>query len=230
MNDEELLRGLKDAARRHPEPEPEAPDLSAPLGPAFEARMVEQLARRGAPSAPAPAPAPAPKPRSKVVWLFAPVAAAAAVAALWLAWPGSSPTAPLPEYAMEVRGGVDSERGAPQAPRTGVSARPGDTLSIVLRPAIDVGQPIEAHLFASVAASASPPTALREVPVTLRVSASGSVELRVKVADLAPASEPEVFTRIVLLRPGLDPVGIARSAAPELAGARVFLLDVRIVR
>jgi hypothetical protein len=127
---------------------------------------------------------------------------------------------------MEVAGGVDSERGATPPPpaQAGVSARPGDTLTIVLRPAIDVAQPVEAHLFVA------PPPALREVPVTMRISPSGSVELRAKVADLALASEADVSATIVLSRTGLDPAAIAAPGAALPSGARVFPLHVHVVR
>jgi hypothetical protein len=210
MNDDELLRGLRDAARRS-DAKPPMAELSAPLGPQFEAPVAERIARKGR----------VVKPRRAALWfaLAAPLAAAAAAIALWLAWPGRSPAAPLPEYAMEIAGGVDTERGATPS-RTDVSARAGDTLSIVLRPATDVSAPVEAHLFVS----------QRDVPATLRVSPSGSVELRARVADLAPASETDVSATIVLTRPGLDPKGALAPGAAVPAGARVMPLRVHVVR
>jgi hypothetical protein len=211
MNDDELLRGLRGAALRADEaPTPSA--LDAPLGPEFEARVAAQILAERAPKASAPK-------RGRVLWLAAPLAAAAAIA-LWIARPTSPTTAPLPEYAMEITGGVDTERGAPSA-STDVSAHPGDTLTFVLRPATDVALPVEAHLLAM---DGGPP---RDVPVEKRVSASGSVELRARVDDLAPHAG-DVSSTIVVGRPGVDAVAMSAPNATIKNDVRVFHLHVHV--
>jgi hypothetical protein len=207
MNDDELLRGLKGAALRS---EAKSPP-EAPLGPQFEARVVEQIVRSQR----------AVKPR-RALWIAAPLAAAAAIA-LWLARPTVAPAAPLPEYAMEITGGVDAERGATPS-RVDVSAHAGDMLTILLRPATDVSATVEAHLLVPQGGT------LRDVQATQRISSTGSVELRAAVADLASASESDVSATVVLTRPGLDPKVVAAPGAVVPAGARVIPLRVHVVR
>jgi hypothetical protein len=121
---------------------------------------------------------------------------------------------------MEISGGVDTERGATPS-RIDVSAHAGDTLTILLRPATDVSAPVAAHLLVS--------NTLRDVKATLRISPSGSVELRARVADLAPAAEEDVSATIVVTRPGLDPSVIAAPGAIVPVGARVLPLRVHVV-
>ena len=209
MNDDELLRGL----RAEEAPPPSA--LDAPLGADFEARVAAQIVRESAPKR-------RPGNGRRVIWIGAPLAVAAAIA-LWIARPVSSAAAPLPEYAMEIAGGVDTERGAP-AVRNEVSAHPGDTLTFVLRPATDVAAPVEAHVLAPEGENA------RDVAVETRVSTSGSIELRVRVSNLAPgASTGDVNATIVVARPGLDPVAIAKASEALPKGARVFHLVVHVV-
>jgi hypothetical protein len=227
MNDEELLRELGAAARRS-RARPTGTDLDAPLGPEFEARVAQRIAPSGRVVH---------HPRMRKAWRWlVPAAAAAAGLVLWLAPPRSTvrrtatddegPAAPLPEYAMEITGGVDVERALGPSPRTPgtISARPGDTLTVVLRPATDVSAPVEVHLFVAQG------QALRDVPVALRVSAAGSVEMRAKTADLALGSEADVSATVVLTRPGIDPRAVDAPGAVVPAGARVLPLRVRVVR
>ncbi len=205
MNDDELLRGLKGAALRS-----EAKSRpNDPLGAQFEAQVVERIVRSQR----------VVKPR-RALWLAAPLAAAAAIA-LWLARPAVAPSAPLPEYAMEITGGVDTERGATPS-RNDVSAHESDTLTILLRPTTDVSMPVEAHLLVPQGAT------LRDVQVTQRISSTGSVELRARVAELV--TEGDVSATIVLTRPGFDPKVVAAPGAVMPAGARVLPLHVHVVR
>jgi hypothetical protein len=210
MNDEELLRGLRGAARRA-DAKPTRTRLDAPLGAEFEARVAEQIASESRPAGVVRA----------LRWIV-PIAAAAAALVLWLARPRPTAYAPLPEYAMEVTGGVDVDRSAEPPARAEITARRSDTLTLVLRPPTDVPGPVEAHLFASHGRS---PT---EVPATTRVSASGSVELRAKVADIAPASEAVTSAMVVLTRPGLDPRALSPGAVAPV-GTRVLPLVVHVV-
>jgi len=109
-----------------------------PLGPEFQARVVQTLrnrsARRVVPF----------RRRAEQLggWLVG-MAAAAAVLFLMLRSPGSLP--PLPEYTAVPSGGVQTLRGAP--PQALGTLLPGSTFDLILRPGTAVSGPVEARYF-----------------------------------------------------------------------------------
>lgn len=215
MNDDQLLRELRDAGRRS-DSRPTGTPLDAPLGPAFEARMADVIANGGRV-------VPLRRRRAGAVGAAVGALAVAASLAVWFARPSGTHAAALPEYALSVTGGVDAERGAAPSSARAVSARRGDTLAILLRPAVDTQPPVEAHFLVSHG------SALQEVPSTQKVSETGSIELRTRVADLAAAGVIDVDGTVVLVRPGLDPKAIVSAGEPTITGARVLRLDVHVV-
>jgi hypothetical protein len=215
MNDDQLLRELRDAGHRS-DARPTDTPLDAPLGPAFEARMADAIARGGRV-------VPIRRRRAGVLTATIGALAVAASVAVWFARPSAPQVSALPAYALNVTGGVDSERGAAPAAQQSVSARRGDTLAIVLRPAVDTRPPIEAHVMVTRGGT------LQEAPSTQKVSGTGSIELRMHVTDLAETGVSDVAASVVLMRPGLDPRAIASAGEPAMTGARVLRLDVHVV-
>lgn len=215
MNDDQLLRELREAGLRS-DARPTGTPLDAPLGPAFQARMADAIANGGRV-------VPLKRGRRGAVAAAVGALAVAASVAVWFARPSVTQVAALPEYALSVTGGVDTERGAAPSAGGAVSARRGDTLAILLRPAVDTQAPVEAHVLVSHGG------ALQEVPSTQKASGTGSIELRTRVADLAEVGMSDVDATVVLLRPGLDPKAIASGAEPTPPGARVLRLEVHVV-
>jgi hypothetical protein len=120
-----------------------------PLGPDFQARMIEGIAAElEKPVAPE-------KPRSRVLpfrpfwrpaWLTA-AAAAAAVLLLLLRSPATMP--PLPEYKAELSGGVKTFRGEEVPSTEPPTFIPGSTLTLFARPQHPVKGQLEARFFLS---------------------------------------------------------------------------------
>jgi hypothetical protein len=220
VNDDDLLKGLRDAVRRAEE-EPAPPELGAPLGADFEAGVVAKL---GGAKAAVRATPPRKRPAQVVaLWTVLPALAVAAAVALSVGGTWRHGASPLPEYGAEVSGGVDAERGAGPA-TSRVSARADAPLRIVLRPATGTTEAPAVHAFVKGASG------LREVALDTRTSASGSIELRGKAGDVTGGA-PDATLLLVLTGAGsgLDAKTIAASAPPAPDGARVVPVDVHLV-
>jgi hypothetical protein len=135
-------------------------------------------------------------------WLLAVVPTLAAAAALlWLVRPRSD--APLPIYALELRGGTSAERGTPAtAP---IRVGPGDSVTAVLRPATTVSGPVAAWIFIDGRAVPDAPTRVVEQSAAgaLRISGLGPV-----LAELAPGRH---WLQLALGRPGSLPEAYAET-------------------
>ncbi len=211
MNDDDLIRELREATRRSDEA-PTGTELDAPLGDAFQAQVAARIAAARRPR------------QTRRLWLAVagPVAMAAAIA-LWIARPHAT-FAPLPEYAMEISGGQDSERGEDHAPRTSIVARADGSLTLLLRPANNVTGALAVHAFASHAG------AVREVPATTRASSTGSVEVQGRVSDLAGADGATVIVVIARADSKVNALSIASGIEPAPADVKVAKVEVRIAR
>jgi len=124
-----------------------------PLGPEFQARVVQALRDQNAQRSPAPVPEPVPDPPAPVLsfrrrarrisaWLGS-VAAAAAVLFLGVRWLGSP--APLPGYGPpQLSGGVQAKRDLREGPGVFVS---GSTFDLVLTPQTAVSGKVDVRCF-----------------------------------------------------------------------------------
>lgn len=185
-----------------------------PLGPGFEARIVESIqAQAGATAArEAPKPARVLPFRRWSPWLGGSlVAAAAACLALFLSAP-----AQLPPYSLEVAGGDQAERGVTAGFTTVRVLHPGSALAVTLRPQTGVSGRVEARWFAARGAT------VRALAARQEVSRDGAVRLSGTLGeDLA--IEPGDWTLwVVVGRPGKLPgtaVLGAHPAAQVLRGA-----------
>ncbi len=210
MKPDELLDDLGKLARAQAEQtatgDPAAEDLLRPLDAAALDRIVARVlpltpveappghatVTAGGPTAPAQA-VPS-RPRS-TRWLLAvgPVLAAAA-ALLWLVWPRAE--APLPRYALELRGGLSAERGADDPI---IQVGPGDDVVAVLRPATAVSGPVAVRVFVDGRALPAAPEQLVEQSADGAVRISG---LGPPLAALAPGRHRLHFA---VARPGSLP-------------------------
>jgi hypothetical protein len=211
VNDEDLIRELGAAARRSDDA-PTGTDLDAPLGAEFEAKVATRIVASQR----------AKRPRRAWLAVAAPLAMAAAVA-LWIARPHATGS-PLPDYAMEVTGGEDAVRGESHAPQTTVVARADGSLTLLLRPASDVHGALDVRAFAA------SDGAIREVPVTTRISESGSIEMHGRVADLTGASGGAVIVVVSRAGSGVDARAVAAGNEAAPADVKVAKIDVRVAR
>jgi hypothetical protein len=217
MNDDDLLRGLREAARRGDE-EPTGTPLDAPLGPAFEEAVVARLgqvvgSRRSA--------------RPRVLYL-APIAALAAAAALLLMIRRAPPTGDLalPAYALAVAGGQDEERaGDQQAATSSVAARAQSPVTVLLRPDSAVRDALTVRVFASRDGK------VREVAADVRTSDTGSVEVRGRLGNLVGDAPGGATLVVIVARQGarFDPGAIVQGGSPLPAGVVVERVEARVL-
>jgi len=145
------------------------------------------------------------RPRSKP-WLLAlgPALAAAAVL-LWFMWPRAE--APLPIYALELRGGPSAERG--DAGDAIIRVGPGDDVSAVLRPATAVSGAVAVRVFVD-------GRALPDAPVQLvEQSADGAVRISGLGPALAALAPGRHRLHFAVARPGSLPEVLADTPPPS---------------
>lgn len=158
----------------------EAWEAFRPLGPDFQARIVEQIV------------AELPKEEGKVLpfrpavriggWIAAAAAAAAIVVAL-------RPAPPLPDYQVAVSGGTSETRSGPAE-----SFAPGDRIEVVLNPETAAKGDLEARLFLL------QKDELRSLETQSEAVEVGSVKLK---GTLDPDLQPGIWTLWALIgRPG----------------------------
>ena len=217
MKDEEILVGLRDAARRA-----DAATTGEPLGDAYEADIAAKILALPMPQASTP-PKPAPRVRSIARPVFAALAVAAGVA-LAITRPWVAAAEPLPAYALVATGGDESQR-AIDAPPTAMVAHPDSVLTIDLRPTVDVAGPLAVHVVALRGGHAAPVTA------GARVSASGGVEVTGAARDLVGPEPGPASVVVVVAREGVNVD--ARAVAlggPAPRGAFSARVDLTISR
>ncbi|HVR98057.1 MAG TPA: hypothetical protein VMW27_15675 [Thermoanaerobaculia bacterium] len=105
----------------------EAYEAFRPLGPDFQAGVVQAIREQARPAAPAKL-LPFSRRRARLAGLGAALAAAAALLVVF-----ARPPVPLPEYQLEVSGSIRTQRGPDETAEVPVFA-PGDPFQLVLRP------------------------------------------------------------------------------------------------
>jgi hypothetical protein len=219
MKPDELLHDLGSLARAQAKQDAvgeDADELLRPLDAAAHERIVARLLPLVQPE-PQPIVNPGGQPRGvrgsrqprSRRWIMAPAALAIAAALLLLVWasPGGRPVhapqvadadAPLPAYALEVRGGSSAERGASTDAPLRVAA--GDRVSAVLRPAMAVNGTVAVRVFIEGRALEAPGLVIEQ-------SADGAV----RISDLGPA--------LAALPPGRHRLQFAVGRPEHLASA-----------
>jgi hypothetical protein len=161
------------------------------------------------------------RPRSRR-WSVAVIPALAAAAVLlWYFWPRAD--APLPRYALELRGGMSAERGPTAAPTLRVGS--GDIVSAVLRPATAVSGPVEVRVFVDGRAVPDAPGRVVEQSAAgaLRISGLGPV-----LAALTPG---RYLLQFAVGRPGSLPEALTEMRpGPSDAASDVQILSYEVER
>jgi hypothetical protein len=183
----------------------EAYEAFRPLGPDFQARMVEAAAKLVQRPEPQPLPFPRPAPRVEVrrdaeaaaelapprvlpfrratAWLSA--AAAIAAGLVLIIHPPGAPLPPLPKYKVDPILGVQSQRGEP-AQTSGLPVFvPGSLLTVSAHPSKPVEGPVEARGFVSplpgggaiVLLAPQPPFKIENGSVRLRATLGQEIQL-----------------------------------------------------
>lgn len=210
MADDDILKALGRLAREHRAADALA-DAVHPLDEAIKQRMAERAveALQGTqPLATVTALAPRKK-RWPAAAIAGPMALAASLA-VWVAVRAGPET--LPRYEMSLSGGLQALRAAPveDAPLVlGAEAQ----LTLVLRPATAVEQPVTAKLFVK------QNTRTREWRSVAEVSSQGAVKLTANAADLGPMEPGELELVVVVGRPDALP---AETALERTSGAQQF--------
>jgi hypothetical protein len=155
-------------------------------------------------------------------WIMAVAPAlAGAVVLIWFVWPQAE--APLPMYALELRGGLSAERGA--AADAILRVGPGDRVSAVLRPAIAVSGTVAVGIF--VDGQALPDTPARVV----EQSADGAVRVSGLGPGLAALTPGRHRLQFVVGRPGNLPKAVTDALPPSRVAAHgVQLISHEIER
>jgi hypothetical protein len=202
----------------------EAYEAFRPLGPEFQARMVEKIA------AELPKPKPKPKKKESRDWLrwfrrpagriggWVTAAAAAAAVIVRVLWP---PLGPIPDYQMgDVTGGSSEMRG-----EQAEDFAPGDSIEVVLHPETEarLGR-LEARLFLLRGRE------LRRLETRNTFDPGGAVKM---AADLDPDLQPGEWTLwAVVGRPGdlPDPAELPALAGRDGARQRDWVAVSRNIR
>jgi len=219
MNDDDLLRELRDAARQRDGQRTETP-LDAPLGPAFEEAVVARIVPvvRSRKSA-----------RPRVLFYLAPVAALAAAAALLLVIRRAplAGDAALPAYVLTVAGGLDDVRaGGQPAATSSVAAHAQSPVTLLLRPDTAVHEALTVRVFASRDGN------VHEVAAEVRTSATGSVEVRGRLGTLVGDAPGGATLVVIVARQGalFDPGALVPGGSPLPAGVIVERVEARVLR
>jgi hypothetical protein len=201
MTDDDLLKGLRDAARRE---DTEAAPLGKPPG--ADARMLDRLTERALSeltAAPMPPRAPVVPLRSRRLrWAALAVPLAAAASLLLLLRPAP---AELPSYGAEiVLGGERATRGAAEAPE--LVFRPSAPFELRLRPASRVATPVEARLYLDSGSARQP------LQASIETTASGVLSVRGRLpATLASLEASQLL--IVIAPAGVLPANLPSDPA-----------------
>jgi hypothetical protein len=218
MNDEDLLEGLRDAARRSDGQPTETP-LDAPLGIAFEEAIVARLDAVVRPPQSA---------RPRVLLYLAPVAALAAAAAVLLVIRSAPPAgeAALPAYVLTVAGGLDEERsgGQPEA-TSSIAAPPQSAVTLLLRPDTAIREALTVRVFASRDGN------VHEVAADVRTSGTGSVEVRGRLGEFVGDAPGGATLVVIVARQGalFDAGALAAAGATLPAGVLVERVEARVL-
>jgi hypothetical protein len=187
-----------------------AAEAFRPLGPAFEARLVGNLAAqlRGEAAPPiAPPVAPVRGPRRRLWAGLAALAAAAGVTGLWLRLPAAG----MPAYTLAAVGAADERGNEAPGPAAPVVLVPGAAFELVLTPEQAQTTPLEARFYRQAEGG------LEELAFEVERSPQGALRVRCRVGAPAcvPATSGSLWT--VLGRPGRLPTA-AELAALASAG------------
>lgn len=199
----------------------EAYEAFRPLGPEFQARIVDKVAPKPAPIIPFPR-------RRIEVWFGA---AAALAAGLFLVtqipFPfRHTPGPPLPLYQVDPVLGVQSQRGEPTAPEGLPVFVPGSLLTVSAHPNPPVEGQVEARGFVS---PLSEGTAIRPLDPQppFEISTNGAVRLRATLGEGIRLQAGDWRLWIVIGRPGKIPSPSA--LAEELRAKRTRQADWQAV-
>jgi hypothetical protein len=197
----------------------EALEAFRPLGPDFEARVVDAVAAELAAQAPEPErrePRSQPRPSRRHIgrrggWVAA--AAAAAAALVLLLRPAELP--PLPTYNVKLIGGDQSSRGTQTRPFDGLPiVTQGSLIYLVASPAGQVTGPVEAQVFVAQGSEI--------VPLELKSrleQRNGAVRLRGTLGREIQLPSGEQTIWLIVGRPGKIPP--ASEVAGELRAGRI---------
>lgn len=187
--DDELLRALARAQKRHAEPDvpmdttanrvdqtgPTMAALVAPFAPEERAAMLDAVFSRidaEQSDGPVPIASAAKASRGRVVAIVGAVIAMAAALVLWVALP-RSPEPQLPGYALtELRGGASAVRSDPSALDRVVELRAGDEIAVTITPESATHVPLVVDVIAEGRGRAA---VMARVPA--EVSRSGAVRI-----------------------------------------------------
>jgi hypothetical protein len=217
-----------------------------PLGPEFQARVVEAAAKLVQRPEPQPLPFPRPAPHVEV-WLGAEAAAelappprvrpfrratawlgaaAALAAGLFLVvHPPGAPLPPLPIYKVDPILGVQSQRGEPTV-STGLPVfGPGSLLTVNARPSKPVEGPVEARGFVRPLSGGNAVVPLDPQP-PFKIE-NGAVRLRATLGQEIRLTSGDWRLWIVVGRPGKIPT--ASALAEELRAGRAGRADWQAV-
>lgn len=222
MNDDDLLRELRSAARRE-EDMPVPDSLSAPLDPAFHARVVGRIrAEKGGVTAKSAAVVRFPR---QAVAVGVTIVALAAGIALFVR-PSRTTVADLPEYAMALSGAEHDLRGTGPASVERPRYRANSPLTLVLRPP----KTVEGDLEIRTARRTSVGVEIVEVPH--RLSSAGAVAFEASAGDVFGSKPGEAELFVVIARKGAMPADwLDRATRGESTdpGVRVIRARAEIV-
>jgi hypothetical protein len=174
-----------------------------PLGPGFHASVVQAVRKQGL--APQAEPAPAkllPFRRRSLAWWSAAATAAAASVVLLL-----RPLAPLPEYSLEVTGGVSASRG--EETSEALVLAPGDPFTVIVRPATEVSRGSRLETLCILVRDRE----LRFLRVRSEIDPEGSVRMEGSLGSEIPPGRWTLWA--IVGRPGKLPNPVAlRSLSP----------------
>jgi len=205
VTDDELIQGLREAARRE-ERELGEIERSQRLDPDLverSAARVENMLRAGAPRPRAAAPA-----TRRRAALWGGLAAAAAIA-LGVAF-GRGGSGDLPGYELALlAGGAESQRSLAQPDPSAIRARAGSVLDVVARPARRVTGAVEARAFLVHDGRAA------AWDGAVEVTPEGTVRVRGRLDDRLPVEQGSWAIAVVVAPVGAlprDPQALARAA------------------
>lgn len=210
-SDDELLRGLRDAAREDRDGLDEPRVLDQAAEDRIAARLAGALPR---PVPPAPIPlAPRrglPRPVAVVVSVLA-FAAAATLVVRFTPVRGD-----LPAYEVSIVGSEQSTRGADTAATT-VKVRPGGAFRVELRPATRASGAIEARAFVEQAGQT------RAFEGTIEIAEGGAIRVASTPAELSRLKPGRARLIVMIGRPGSLPQTPGAAVPPSVKAYDVAL-------
>jgi hypothetical protein len=195
--------------------------MFAPASPESLERVTARVTEMLRAGARAPGPVVVPFRARALRWVaFAGPAAAAAAIALVLLRPPPA----LPRYALDVGGGVRSDRGAAATAAGPITVTPGTELVLLARPESSAPGGVHAAAFA---VGGGAPVAL---PAATEASEKGALRVTLEGRDLAKAAGPDHTVSVVLVVDRSAAADARALAAPDGATAEWsrFTVSVRV--